>query len=201
MSSDRRRWALELADAHGIALQFNPFLPGGVPAYKYEVPGNGPVVVLNETLPPERANFSLAHEVAHIILGHTGGVEPEEEGEANRLASELLLPEALFRQHLYMNLRGLKNIFPQASFEVLGRRWLQFHSGVLTIVDDGNLSRRYISDGFSAPPEPVPFEWDIISQTYRDRHDTEAVEEGLFARSTYVDSGPILRVLLTVTQS
>lgn len=42
-----------------------------------------------------RINYTLAHEVGHILLGHTGG--PSDEAEANRFASALLIPYAPLR--------------------------------------------------------------------------------------------------------
>lgn len=65
---------------------------------------NTPVVLFDETVQPQRARFTVAHEVGHIVLGHVrpGGFTPvnrepqpgdaPEETEANQFAARLLAP-------------------------------------------------------------------------------------------------------------
>ncbi|HCT63896.1 MAG TPA: hypothetical protein DIC60_01225 [Lachnospiraceae bacterium] len=51
-----------------------------------------------------RRNWSIAHEIGHIYLGHkTDG--PQEEIEANFFAAQLLMPEAVLRTIYYNNKR------------------------------------------------------------------------------------------------
>lgn len=74
--------------------------------------GNNYLIVVNSTHAPSRNNSSLAHEIAHVILGHEpsmmfmtprSGValrthSREQEDEANWLAGCILLPrDALFQ--------------------------------------------------------------------------------------------------------
>lgn len=66
--------------------------------------GNTPVILYDERKPPQRAKFTVAHEVGHIILGHvkpgyftTINREPQpgdapEERAANQFAARLLAP-------------------------------------------------------------------------------------------------------------
>jgi len=61
---------------------------------------------------PERARFTIAHEIGHIILARVQGVDitdptfraaggsNAEEAAVNRIAAELLMPETLLRNHL-----------------------------------------------------------------------------------------------------
>lgn len=76
-----------------------------------KVPGREPVVILNSDMSPKRQRFTLAHELGHIIIPwHVGDVIADRifdgeytyqnpfdhmimEGEANRFAAELLMPE------------------------------------------------------------------------------------------------------------
>lgn len=44
-----------------------------------------------------RMNFTLAHELGHIVLGHSG-TAPGEEGEADQFASHLLCPRPVLRR-------------------------------------------------------------------------------------------------------
>jgi hypothetical protein len=72
-------------------------------------PGRRPMIWLNAKLQPHRKRFTLAHEIGHVIIPwHSGsivddldGEDPGErsayremEAEANRFASELLMPRA-----------------------------------------------------------------------------------------------------------
>jgi len=126
-------WAKSFAAAHEVGLRFESPLPDGVNGYKYDGE-DGPVVVLDSAATPERRNFALAHEVAHILLGHSGEVGENEEREANRLASELLLPAMEFAPAANLGLRELKEIFPHASFEAIARRPADAFPGSAPIV-------------------------------------------------------------------
>jgi Zn-dependent peptidase ImmA (M78 family) len=72
-----------------------------------------PVVIVNSGMPPTRQTFTLFHELAHLLVG-VNGVTKEDtsyvdrlpetakklEVLCNRIAAELLMPEADFDQHL-----------------------------------------------------------------------------------------------------
>jgi Zn-dependent peptidase ImmA (M78 family) len=57
-----------------------------------------PAIFLKSSVPADRARFSLAHELGHIIM-HQVPTESIED-EANAFAGELLVPEKLFRKSL-----------------------------------------------------------------------------------------------------
>jgi Zn-dependent peptidase ImmA (M78 family) len=74
--------------------------------------GKNHLIVLNPTHAPTRTNSSLAHEIAHVLLGHEPSImfvmpqselvlrthNKEQEEEANWLAGSILLPrDALLR--------------------------------------------------------------------------------------------------------
>jgi Zn-dependent peptidase ImmA (M78 family) len=44
-----------------------------------------------------RENYSLAHELGHLVLGHVGAARSDHEREVNAFAAELLMPEAQLR--------------------------------------------------------------------------------------------------------
>jgi hypothetical protein len=94
-------------------------------------------------------------------------------------------------------LRALKETFPHASFEALARRCLAFRQAVLTIFDNGTVTRRLASDGFAAPQRPMEWEWEVVQRCYEDRMDLAGSFEGLEMQATYVDDGRgVVRVLL-----
>ena len=77
-------------------------LPGLSTAYSLQI-GSRDVIVIPETGNWFKENFDLAHELAHLVLGHEGVMAVEgrevsrEEAAANQFAAELLLPEPELR--------------------------------------------------------------------------------------------------------
>ena len=63
--------------------------------------GGRGVLLVNSSLPQGRARFSIAHELGHLLLRHNplGRIgeprDPDQERQADRFASELLMPESL----------------------------------------------------------------------------------------------------------
>jgi IrrE N-terminal-like domain len=194
-------WAENLAKSNNILIRFEESMPDGITAYKYDT-DSGSVVVLEKNQYPERLNFALAHEVAHIQLNHSGEVGENEEQEANRLASEILLPTDQFAPLAHMSIRELKEFFPHTSFEALARRRIAFVPSVLTLIDDYSLKYRLSSDSFSAPDYPTQFEWDVIKECYSLTHDISKTGDGITANATFIDTGRgIIRVILTVEEA
>ncbi|MCB2213054.1 ImmA/IrrE family metallo-endopeptidase [bacterium] len=195
-------WAAAFAARHGLTLIYDTPLPGGVPAYKYEDASGAAIVVLDESMPAERQHFSLAHEAAHVLLDHRGDLSPDEEFEANKLASELLLPDPPFSDLAYQTLRELKDAFPHASFEAIARRRLQFVPGVLTVMDNGKVNRRVTSDKFNAPLMITPAEKEALTQCMNLRKDIDINGNEIRLHATFVDDGRgVERVLLLVEEA
>ncbi len=63
-----------------------------VDAVSWWVPGLNPLFFVNDALPPDRERMTLAHELAHMVMHDS--IRPEMEDEANRFASEFLMPSA-----------------------------------------------------------------------------------------------------------
>lgn len=64
----------------------------------YRIPGLPPIVFLNKNQPSDRMRFSLAHELAHLILHKYP--EPHMERQADEFASAFLMPRADIGPHL-----------------------------------------------------------------------------------------------------
>ncbi|MFD8044826.1 ImmA/IrrE family metallo-endopeptidase [Streptomyces chartreusis] len=87
--------------------------PGAFSAATFHLPGGHTVAVYNPCNEPARTKSDIAHELAHVLLGHEvrevqqiGGhafftCNPEQEEEANWLAGCLLLPRPLLLRHAY----------------------------------------------------------------------------------------------------
>lgn len=86
-----------------------------------------PVIVLNENFDNDRKRFTVAHELGHIIM-HKAGRNPipefrDREDEANRFASEFLMPKEGIKNSLY-SLR-LSDLFE------LKRYWLTSMASII----------------------------------------------------------------------
>ena len=76
--------------------------------------GNKNTIGYNQSQHPHRQRFTIAHEIGHLLLGHTSGdsdfdldsTKPEEI-EANQFAAELLMPLSMLKSDLK---KGLKDI-------------------------------------------------------------------------------------------
>lgn len=79
------------------------------------------LILLNSNMGHCRKRFTLAHELGHILLGHLpaqlqGGSIVEarhqwQESEANRFASELLMPLPALQKHGMMSVNDIAYIF------------------------------------------------------------------------------------------
>lgn len=66
-----------------------------------------PVVIINKNFPNDRKRFTLAHELGHILMHNSGDfpvpeyrTESVKENEANRFASEFLMPKEAIKNSL-----------------------------------------------------------------------------------------------------
>ena len=60
-----------------------------------------PVIVLNKNFPSERKRFTAMHELGHLVLNFPDDIpEKDEEKYCNLFASEMLIPESLFKKIL-----------------------------------------------------------------------------------------------------
>jgi Zn-dependent peptidase ImmA (M78 family) len=59
--------------------------------------GNTSIVLYNDSIRSERLNWTLAHEIGHILLNHSAD-DTISEIEANWFAAELLIPQCVLRE-------------------------------------------------------------------------------------------------------
>ena len=74
--------------------------------------GGRHVILLNQRMSPSNLRFAIAHEMGHLVL-HTGDTTTSIETEADRFASEFLMPERDIRHQLlhlrFQDLGALKH--------------------------------------------------------------------------------------------
>ena len=78
--------------------------------------GEKATIGYNNSQHPHRQRFTVAHEIGHLLLGHTGknlildlNSKKSEEVEANQFAAELLMPLDMIKKDL-QNKRNSKDI-------------------------------------------------------------------------------------------
>lgn len=108
----RQRWQLTgpihsligLLEAHGILVVYRSLgsrAQDGVSSWPADLT-QPPIIVINAELPADRVRFTLAHELAHLLLHRIP--RDDAELEANRFAGEFLVPASEIAPHLH----GLK---------------------------------------------------------------------------------------------
>jgi len=116
-----------------------------------------PLIVMSDALPGDRLRFSVAHELGHIVLHHHEPfAERDIEGEANRFASELLMPAADIKGYLRnLTLERLASLKPywKVSMQALLMRAQQ-----LETISDYRARRLWMQIGAAGyrTEEPLP---------------------------------------------
>ncbi|WP_165361343.1 ImmA/IrrE family metallo-endopeptidase [Lichenibacterium ramalinae] len=118
----------------------------------------GPLIIVPEAHAERRRRFSIAHEVAHLMLGHLGlaRATSEEERQADRLGALLLLPPSRVRSAMAdappdaRRIERLGEAF-QVSIDAAARAYAEFHRTpmVAIIARGGVVDRCY--GGFGMP--------------------------------------------------
>jgi Zn-dependent peptidase ImmA (M78 family) len=120
---------VNLLERNGIILYFLHDAPEKFDGTTIITDSNHKVIVLNASMPNYRKRFTIAHELGHIIMHIPFAVFLEEyadvENEANRFASELLMPEAEISRDLqyltYGKLSDLKQYWKVSKSALIRR--------------------------------------------------------------------------------
>ena len=84
-----------LVEKSGVVIIECPFGTRSIDGTSLWLNGLPPIILVNDSLPPDRYRFTLAHELGHLVMHDI----PDEhmEDQADAFASELLMQEAPFR--------------------------------------------------------------------------------------------------------
>jgi Zn-dependent peptidase ImmA (M78 family) len=151
-------------------------------------------------MPPERRNFAFCHELAHHILHHSARetLSMDMEREANKLAAELLLPPESFRNDAAMyHLDQLKELYPQASWEVIARSKLSVVPAVLTIYDNGKRKLRIATNNYRFHKNLMPLEKRVFEYCLLEQTNHKVYDDTMKVRGYFIDTGEgVQRVML-----
>ena len=153
--------------------------------------GGAPLFLLNTAAPTDRARWSLAHELGHVIMHHEPGGTAVQEKQADMFAGEFLLPATSIRDQLRQGvnlnrLMRLKSVWG-TSMAALARRALDVNA--LSEWQYRNLMIELSTLGYrmhepvSLKPEHASKIYDVLQALMRDEGATVeelAATAGLF---------------------
>jgi len=79
-----------LVERAGVLVAHSPMSGAAVSGVTFSVPGLPPLIVINSDQTADRMRFTLAHELAHLVMHRFPSTDMEK--EAHAFASELLMP-------------------------------------------------------------------------------------------------------------
>ncbi|WFE60080.1 XRE family transcriptional regulator [Micromonospora sp. WMMD712] len=142
-----------------------------------------PLFLVNVAASTDRARFSLAHELGHVIMHHVPGGTTAQEKQADMFASEFLMPARSIREQLRqgVDVNRLMQLKPRwgTSMAALARRALDVNA--LSDWQYRNLAVELSMLGYktrepvSLEPESASMIFDVVQVLVRDRGAT--VEE------------------------
>lgn len=147
-----------IEEAGGIIVQIN-FETTHLDGISFRMPGLPPLIFMNEGVPGDRYRFSLAHELAHLILHNNPDTEDRMEKDADEFAAEFLMPAAEIRSYLtYPNLAKLARVkrYWRVSIKALIKQ--SYELKMITPSQYKGLNVNYSKQGFNRYGEPAPIE-------------------------------------------
>jgi Zn-dependent peptidase ImmA (M78 family)/DNA-binding XRE family transcriptional regulator len=89
--------AVERAGAIVVQIDFGTSL---LDALSFRLPGLPPLIFMNSNVPGDRYRFTLAHEIAHLIIHNHPETDEQMETQADQFAAALLMPPKEIRPYL-----------------------------------------------------------------------------------------------------
>jgi Zn-dependent peptidase ImmA (M78 family)/transcriptional regulator with XRE-family HTH domain len=117
--------------------------------------GLPPVIILNSRMQSDRMRFSLAHELAHLVMHPVP--TPEMEDQANKFASELLIPSQDIRACFVgrrVDLKLLAQLKPEWRVSMAALLYAAGEIGVIGPGQSQTLWRQYSSLRYKSAGEP-----------------------------------------------
>ena len=90
----------EAVEANGAVVIQIEFGTNLLDAMSFRIPGLPPLIFMNKDMPGERYRFTLAHELAHLLLHNQPESDENMESQADEFAGEFLMPAKEIRPYL-----------------------------------------------------------------------------------------------------
>jgi hypothetical protein len=94
----------------------------------------------------------------------------------------------------------LKEMFPHASWEAIARRWAEFKPAVLTIFDNGLVTRRFAPSELAHPHNPTLAELNTARQCWESRTHLTATTDELTIQAYFVDDNRGVERVILLTE-
>lgn len=128
-------------------------------------PASGPLgILINSDQPADRQRFSAAHELGHLVLGHTpraafisflGRRFDPVEAHADQFAAELLIPSHLLARHLVDLRDGTEPTLPRKVYRLASTFMVSFQAMATRLEKLGMLSPNEIEELGKAKPGEI----------------------------------------------
>lgn len=133
--------------------------------------GETPVVVVSENWPGDRQRFTLAHELAHVLLEGRLASHMDEEKSCNQFAGAFLLPRDALHQHVgdhrhAIEPRELQILKAEFGISMMGVLIRSFQCEVITEYQKRQYMKLFSARGWrkKEPGEPYPAEKTYLFQ-------------------------------------
>lgn len=144
---------IECAGAFIVQIDFETHL---LDAISFRLPGLPPLIFINASVPGDRYRFTLAHELAHLILHNQPETDENMEAQADEFASELLLPAKEIKPYLaYPSLGKLARVKPYWKVSIKSLIMRCYKLKLITPSQYTGLNVNYSKAGYSKG-EPFP---------------------------------------------
>jgi Zn-dependent peptidase ImmA (M78 family)/DNA-binding XRE family transcriptional regulator len=146
-----------LEDAGVLVMQLD-FGTHLLDAMSFRIPGLPPLIFMNRYVPGDRYRFTLAHEVAHLILHNAPMSDDDMEDQADKFAAEFLMPAVEIRPYLkYPSLGKLARVKTYWKVSIKALIYNAFQLKLITPSQYRGLNVNYSKAGYSKG-EPFPIE-------------------------------------------
>jgi Zn-dependent peptidase ImmA (M78 family)/transcriptional regulator with XRE-family HTH domain len=144
-----------IMESAGILIVPCDFRSRAFDATSLRLGGYPPMVFINDNLPGDRWRFTLAHELAHLVMHEVPSDTMEKEADA--FAAELLCPEAQIRPHLArLNRWTIAELAPIKQFWQVSLHSLIYRGKELNIISAEFARALYIRYAPIRQKEPLP---------------------------------------------
>ena len=146
-----------IMESAGIVIVPCDFRSRAFDATSLRLGGYPPMVFINDNLPGDRWRFTLAHELAHLVMHEVPSDTMEKEADA--FAAELLCPEAQIRPHLArISKWTIAELAPLKQFWQVSLHSLIYRAKELQIISAEFARALYIRFAPVLQKEPLPLE-------------------------------------------
>lgn len=146
----------EIVENAGVVIIQLDFETHLLDAMSFRIPGLPPLIFMNCAVPGDRYRFTLAHELAHLVLHNAPMDDDDMEAQANKFAGGFLMPASEIRPYLkYPSLGKLARVKSYWKVSIKALIYNAFELKLITPAQYRGLNVNYSKAGYSKG-EPFP---------------------------------------------